>query len=145
MCTLCLPREGQGPTEGQSCTVTGYGRPTDQMVTLGRGSGYWADSSTDGVLREAELAVRGEEVCKEFRQEKTGAATDMAGLLCAGGSGQEKACYVSNAALQLLLTSQLQVHMDGGSPLSCLLPSGHNYLAGVVSWGSACGQGTAPR
>lgn len=129
VCTLCLPREGQGPTEGQSCTVTGYGRPTDKMVTLGRGSGYWADSSTDGVLREAELAVRGEEVCKEFRQEKTGAATDMAGLLCAGGSGQEKACYV---------------HMDGGSPLSCLLPSGHNYLAGVVSWGSACGQGTAP-
>lgn len=35
--------------------------------------------------------------------------------------------------------------MDGGSPLSCVHPSGHHFLAGIVSWGSGCGQGSAPR
>jgi len=130
VCTLCLPREGQtaGMEDGAECTVTGYGRPTDNPV-LARGADYWADTTTDGVLREASLSIRDAEVCTDYVLDQTGSSTNMTSLLCAGGQGEEKACYVG---------------MDGGSPLSCVHPSGHHFLAGIVSWGSGCGQGSAP-
>jgi len=130
VCTLCLPREGQtaGMEDGAECTVTGYGRPTDSPV-LARGSDYWADTTTDGVLREASLSIRESEVCTDYVLDQTGSSTNMTSLLCAGGQGVEKTCYVG---------------MDGGSPLSCVHPSGHHFLAGIVSWGSGCGQGSAP-
>jgi len=128
VCTLCLPREGQSAEVGEECTVTGYGRPTDTPVR-GRGSSYWSDTTTDGVLREAALTIKEDAVCEEYVQQETGAPTNMTSLLCATGKGEEQACYVG---------------MDGGSPLSCLHPSGHHYLAGLVSWGSACGRGSAP-
>jgi secreted trypsin-like serine protease len=143
VCTLCLPREGQTAGEGAECTVTGYGRPTAAPVRA-RGEAYWADTTTDGVLREAGLVIREQAVCRDHVLAETSSTVDMTSLLCAGGLGGEKACYVSS-----LVPGQPdprpQVGMDGGSPLSCLHPSGHHYLAGIVSWGSACGQGAAPR
>ena len=94
VCTLCLPRGTTTIPVGEECTVTGYGRPTAAPV-LARGHTYWADSTTDGVLREAGLTVRGEDVCRDHVRQETGAETNMTSLLCAGGSGQEKVCYVS--------------------------------------------------
>ena len=148
VCTLCLPREGQtaGMEDGAECTVTGYGRPTDSPV-LARGADYWADTTTDGVLREASLSIRETEVCTDYVLDQTGSLTNMTSLLCAGGQGEEKTCYVSDPFMMLKSRwSQFsQVGMDGGSPLSCVHPSGHHFLAGIVSWGSGCGQGSAPR
>ena len=97
VCTLCLPREGQtaGMEEGAECTVTGYGRPTDSPV-LARGADYWADTTTDGVLREASLSIREAEVCTDYVLDQTGSSTNMTSLLCAGGQGEEKTCYVSD-------------------------------------------------
>ena len=96
VCTLCLPREGQtaGMEVGSECTVTGYGRPTDSPV-LARGADYWADTTTDGVLREANLSIREADVCTDYVRNQTGSNTNMTSLLCAGGQGEEKACYVS--------------------------------------------------
>ena len=148
VCTLCLPREGQtaGMEVGSECTVTGYGRPTDSPV-LARGADYWADTTTDGVLREANLSIREEDVCTDYVRNQTGSNTNMTSLLCAGGQGEEKACYVSEIIYVFIsrYKTPTQVGMDGGSPLSCVHPSGHHFLAGIVSWGSGCGQGTAPR
>ena len=97
VCTLCLPREGQtaGMEDGAECTVTGYGRPTDSPV-LARGADYWADTTTDGVLREASLSIREAEVCTDYVLDQTGSSTNMTSLLCAGGQGEEKTCYVSD-------------------------------------------------
>ena len=94
VCTLCLPREGQSAEVGEECTVTGYGRPTDTPVR-GRGSSYWSDTTTDGVLREAALTIKEDAVCEEYVQQETGAPTNMTSLLCATGKGEEQACYVS--------------------------------------------------
>ena len=80
--------------DGAECTVTGYGRPTDSPV-LARGADYWEDTTTDGVLREASLSIRKEEVCKDYVLEQTGSPANMTSLLCAGGQGEKKACYVS--------------------------------------------------
>ena len=80
--------------DGADCTVTGYGRPTDRPV-LARGADYWEDTTTDGVLREASLTIREEKVCKDYVLEQTGSPANMTSLLCAGGQGEKKACYVS--------------------------------------------------
>jgi len=52
----------------------------------------------------------------------------MTNVVCAGGNGNEKACFVA---------------MDGGSPLACE-SNGNYYLGGMVMFGTACGQDSVP-
>ena len=54
VCLLCLPPPDRDYS-GHNCTVTGYGRPGLRGRT-----DYWSDTTTDGILREAHLAVRGD-------------------------------------------------------------------------------------
>ena len=70
---------------------------------------YWSDTTTDGILREAPLAVRGDAACRDlWRQEVVPEGghgpkgpVNMTTFLCAGGQGDEEACYVSGNAFAL--------------------------------------------
>jgi len=128
VCLLCLPPPSRQYHANQNCSVTGYGRPG--LLAKGR-TDYWADSTTDGILREAQLPLRPGYVCqKRFKEVVTGKASpvNMTNFICAGGKGDEEACYMA---------------MDGGSPLACQV--GDRYeMAGIVSFGSSCGQDRNP-
>ena len=97
VCLLCLPPPDRDYS-GHNCTVTGYGRPGLRGRT-----DYWSDTTTDGILREAHLAVRGDAACRDlWRQEVVPGGgpgpegpVNMTTFICAGGQGDEEACYVS--------------------------------------------------
>ena len=97
MCLLCLPKP-HIEIEAESCTVTGYGKPR-LSTPIPRGAAYWEDKTTDGILREAQLEILDNEVCSEYVTENTinekSSEMNMTNLVCAGGNGKEKACFVS--------------------------------------------------
>jgi len=130
VCLLCLPKP-HIEIEAESCTVTGYGKPR-LSTPIPRGAAYWEDKTTDGILREAQLEILDNEVCSEYVTENTinekSSEMNMTNLVCAGGNGKEKACFVA---------------MDGGSPLACE-SNGHYYLGGLVTFGTACGEDELP-
>ena len=147
VCTLCLPREGQtaGMEVGSECTVTGYGRPTDSPV-LARGADYWADTTTDGVLREANLSIREADVCTDYVRNQTGSNTNMTSLLCAGGQGDEKACYVSEIIYVLLSRYNSYSGWNGRRQPPVLCPPiwppflGRHRVLGQWVWSRNCSQ-----
>jgi len=130
VCLLCLPKP-HIEIDQTSCTVTGYGKPS-LSAPIPRGASYWEDKTTDGILREAELDILDNSVCTDYILENSlneeNGELNMTNLVCAGGNGNEKACFVA---------------MDGGSPLACE-SNGHYYLGGLVTFGTACGQDEVP-
>jgi len=97
VCLLCLPKPHIKVDES-SCTVTGYGKPS-LNTPIPRGAAYWEDKTTDGILREAELEILDSEVCAAYVSQKI-AGTEQremnrTNMVCAGGNGNEKACFVS--------------------------------------------------
>lgn len=130
VCLLCLPKP-HIEIEENSCTVTGYGKPS-LNAPIPRGASYWEDKTTDGILREAQLEILDNEVCSDYVLENSLSVEqsdmNMTNLVCAGGNGNEKACFVA---------------MDGGSPLACE-SNGHYYLGGMVTFGTACGEDEVP-
>jgi len=130
VCLLCLPRP-HTVIENESCTVTGYGKPSLNSP-IPRGASYWEDKTTDGILREAELDILMNEVCSDYMNENVVSndekVLNTTNLVCAGSNGKEQACFVA---------------MDGGSPLACE-SDGHHYLAGMVTFGTACGKDSTP-
>jgi len=130
VCLLCLPKPHLD-IEESSCTVTGYGKPS-LNTPIPRGAAYWEDKTTDGILREAELDILNTDVCSEYvagkSEEIEQKEMNMTNVVCAGGNGNEKACFVA---------------MDGGSPLACE-SNGNYYLGGMVMFGTACGQDSVP-
>jgi len=128
VCLLCLPKPHL-EIEESSCTVTGYGKPS-LNTPIPRGAAYWEDKTTDGILREAELDILNTDVCSEYvaGNSEDHKEMNMTNVVCAGGNGNEKACFVA---------------MDGGSPLACE-SDGHYYLGGMVMFGTACGQDSVP-
>ena len=97
VCLLCLPKP-HIEIEENSCTVTGYGKPS-LNAPIPRGASYWEDKTTDGILREAQLEILDNEVCSDYVHKNTlneeKSDMNMTNLVCAGGNGNEKACFVS--------------------------------------------------
>ena len=125
VCLLCLPRPDVD-IDQESCTVTGFGRPTIS-TPLPRAAAYWEDKTTDGILREAELNIVTNEECATHLP---GNKTDLSDFVCASSDPEseeeQSACYVG---------------LDGGSPLACQA-DGHHYLGGIVIFSTVCGGDT---
>ena len=89
--------------EENSCTVTGYGKPSPNAPILGWAS-YWEDKTTDGSIREAQLEILNNEVCSDYMLDSSlneeQSDMNMTNLVCAGGNGNEKACFVSRSDVQ---------------------------------------------
>ena len=132
VCLLCLPRPGV-EVEQETCTVTGYGRPTitGGEGELPRGAAYWEDKTTDGILREAELDIISSSQCAPhlgFSETlpSSSSSSYLSNILCAKndeGETDQSACFLG---------------LDGGSPLACEA-EGHHYLGGVVIFSTVCG------
>ena len=76
--------------------MTGYGKPS-LNTPIPRGAAYWEDKTTDGILREAELDILNTDVCSEYvaGNSEDHKEMNMTNVVCAGGNGNEKACFVS--------------------------------------------------
>lgn len=129
VCLLCLPRPGVD-VEQESCTVTGYGKPTitGKEGELPRGAAYWEDNTSDGILREAELDIISSSQCAPYLglSDKQSSSSYLSNILCAKndvGETDQSACFLG---------------LDGGSPLACEA-EGHHYLGGVVIFSTVCG------
>ena len=121
VCLLCLPRPDVD-IEEETCTVTGYGKPsTSESSPLPRAASYWEDKTTDGILREAELEILEKQDCLDHIDSDHNNT-----IVCAKNTDDDEsqsACYHS---------------LDGGSPLACE-SDGHHYLGGIVIFSSICG------
>ena len=133
MCLLCLPRPGVD-VDQESCTVTGYGKPTVNTGEgeLPRGAAYWEDNTSDGILREAELDIIDSSQCAAYldlsdkQSSSSSSSSYLSNTLCAKndvGETDQSACFLG---------------LDGGSPLACEA-EGHHYLGGVVIFSTVCG------
>ena len=129
VCLLCLPRPGVA-VDQESCTVTGYGRPTLNTGEgeLPRGAAYWEDKTTDGILREAQLDIMSSSQCAPYLglSDNKPSSSYLSNTLCAKsdvGETEQSACFLG---------------LDGGSPLACEA-EGHHYLGGVVIFSTVCG------
>ena len=97
VCLLCLPKP-HIEIEENCWTVTSCGEPS-LNAPIPRGAAYWEDKTTDGILREAQLKILDTEVCSDyvlensFHEEQRN--MNMTNIVCAGGNGNEKACFVS--------------------------------------------------
>ena len=92
-----------------------------RITALPRASAYWEDATTDGVIREAELALLDPAQCAAHLggAESDAHAQELSSLVCAGpaeAAGNQSACFVG---------------LDGGSPLSCE-SGGRHYLGGEL-------------
>ena len=124
VCLLCLPRPGV-EVDQESCTVTGYGKPTVNNP-IPRGAAYWEDKTSDGILREAELNIISTSQCATRLPVAEQDSSYLANILCAESQlaeADQSACFLG---------------LDGGSPLACEA-EGHHYLGGLVIFSTACG------
>ena len=135
VCLLCLPRPGVA-VDQESCTVTGYGKPTVNTGEgeLPRGAAYWEDTTSDGILREAQLDIISSSQCAPHlgisetqpSSSSSSSSSYLSNILCAKndeGETDQSACFLG---------------LDGGSPLACEA-EGHHYLGGVVIFSTVCG------
>ena len=125
VCLLCLPRPGV-EVDQETCTVTGYGKPT-LTNPLPRGAAYWEDKTSDGILREADLSIINSSQCASYLDVPRQDSEFLSNIVCAKSQYSEpdqSACFLG---------------LDGGSPLACQAEGGHHYLGGVVIFSTVCG------
>uniref|UniRef100_A0A8C3SZC2 Serine protease 8 n=1 Tax=Chelydra serpentina TaxID=8475 RepID=A0A8C3SZC2_CHESE len=113
---ICLPSASVSFPSGMTCTVTGWGN----VLTSGEGR----------TLQQLEVPLIGLETCRCLYKINANPAEPHViqdDMMCAGyAEGKKDACQG-----------------DSGGPLSCRVGNAW-LLAGVVSWGDACGSPNRP-
>lgn len=116
---ICLPAANASFPNGLLCTVTGWGH-VDPSVSL----------MAPRPLQQLEVPLISRETCNclyNINAKPEEPHTIQQDMVCAGYvKGGKDACQG-----------------DSGGPLSCPV-EGHWYLAGIVSWGDACGAPNRP-
>ncbi|XP_014239480.1 serine protease 33-like isoform X2 [Cimex lectularius] len=113
---ICLPESDIGPSEGEWCTVTGWGaqKPGDSK-------------SLSSTLRAASVPLLPLSTCRQADVYGGRLQSILDSMLCAGLlEGGVDAC-----------------EGDSGGPLACQ-KQGRFVLAGVVSWGDGCAKKNRP-
>lgn len=113
---ICLPSETEVFAAGEYCTVTGWGKASE-------------DSPTSDKLKFAKVPIVPNKTCeRQFQVNRLGNRFKLhESFLCAGGEAGIDSCT-----------------NDGGSPLICPRKDGSVVLAGLVSWGLDCGLKDVP-
>lgn len=113
---ICLPDETETFAAGEYCTVTGWGKSSD-------------DAPTTDKLKFAKVPIVPRSLCeRQFQANRLGNRFKLhESFICAGGEVGIDSCK-----------------NDGGSPLTCPRKDGSVVLVGLVSWGLDCGLKDVP-
>merc|ERR1719154_816944 len=115
---VCLPRPGERLGE-QNCVSNGWGN--DKFGAEGRYS---------TILKEVVVPLVEQSKCQDLLRKNTrlGPFFELhSSFICTGGQKGIDTCKG-----------------DGGSPLTCKLPGGPWFQAGIVSYGIGCGESNIP-
>ncbi|CRK96765.1 CLUMA_CG009911, isoform A [Clunio marinus] len=114
--SICLPEENENFEHGKYCTVTGWGKSSEDSVTTDK-------------LKFVKVPIVKHTQCERiFQNNRLGRHFRLHdSFICAGGEEGLDSCT-----------------NDGGSPLICPRDDGSFVLAGLVSWGLDCGQKNIP-
>jgi secreted trypsin-like serine protease len=117
MAPICLPDERETFAIGTYCTVTGWGKQSEQAA------------ATTDKLKFVKVPIVNHATCeRQFQDNRLGRRFRLhESFICAGGEEGLDSCT-----------------NDGGSPIICPRSDGSFVLAGLVSWGLDCGQKNVP-